>query len=102
MFSWILRWLFFRSLALVIGGGLYLYMAFHHTDELMFLHDFVGEKLKVVRDSLPRQSRVIFHNLGFERTLVMLAFVFAAMLVCDFLVWVVRLCARGIVHLYRR
>lgn len=102
MFPWILRWLFFRSLALVVGGGLYLYMAFHHTDELMLLHDFVGEKLKGVRDSLPRQSRVIFHNLGFERTLVMLAFVFAAMLVCDSLVRLIRLCARGIMHICRR
>lgn len=96
---WLLRWLAFRTLALVVGGGLYLYAALYHTEFILGMHDGVGKYLTQVRDSLPREMRVIFHGLGFERMVVMTAFIFTAMLVVDVLGRMLWLCGKGMKHL---
>jgi hypothetical protein len=96
---WLIRWLAFRTLALVIGGGLYLYAALYHTEFTLGMHDWVGRHLTQVRDSLPRESRVIFHGLSFERMVVMTAFIFTAMLVVDVIGRILWVCGKGVKYL---
>ena len=94
-FLWILRWLAFRSLAVVGGGGLYLFTAVNNAPLLRKIQVQAARATELAIAQLPDTYAVWAATINLTGSLTFLAFVLVAMLVIDLLARLLGICAKA-------
>lgn len=68
--SWFLRLSAIHLVAKVLAYAIYIYLGVKDANLVLSLHDYVGQWVKMLRDMLPSEARLVFHLLKLESSIV--------------------------------